>query len=223
MPSLELEFRETEIRWPAATIFLRAIRAIRGRLIRMEKNPETTVISHQEIYCGKIVNLHVDNIRLPSGKAGIREVVHHPGGVTAVPILEDGRLLLIRQFRYPIQKYIFELPAGKLDSNQPPLETMMRELEEETGYRAASMEYECSFYTSPGISDEVIYLFTARGLVRRSQRLEEGEHITVEANTLAECVEKIRTSQIMDAKTILGILWYQHKYNLKLWRGSADV
>ncbi len=189
----------------------------------MEKNPETTVISHEEIYRGKIVNLQVDNIRLPSGKAGIREVVHHPGGVTAVPILEDGRLLLIRQFRYPIQKYIFELPAGKLDSNQPPLDTMMRELEEETGYRAVSMEYECSFYTSPGISDEVIHLFTARGLVRQSQRLEEGEHITVEADTLAECMEKIRTGRIMDAKTILGIMWYQHKYNLKLWRESADV
>ena len=83
----------------------------------MEKNPETAVLSHLELYRGKIINLDVDTICLPSGAAAIREVVHHPGGVTVVPVLDDGRLLLIRQFRYPIQKYIYELPAGKLDSN----------------------------------------------------------------------------------------------------------
>jgi len=181
----------------------------------MEKNPETTVLSHQELYHGKIVNLELDNIRLPSGKTGIREVVRHPGGVTAVPVLDDGRLLLIRQFRYPIQRYIYELPAGKLDSNQPPLETMMRELEEETGYSAGIMDFECCFYTSPGISDERIHLFTARKLTPRSQRLEEGEHITVEACSLATCLERLQNGQIMDGKTILGIMWFCHKYNLK--------
>jgi len=181
----------------------------------MEKKPETVVLSHQELYHGKIVNLYVDNVRLPSGRTGMREVVQHPGGVTAVPVLDDGRLLLIRQFRYPIQKYLFELPAGKLDSNQPPLETMMRELEEETGYSAGAMEYECSFYTSPGISNEVIYLYTAHNLTPGPQRLEEGEHITVEATTLAECLQKIQTRQIADGKTILGILWYKNKYDLK--------
>ncbi len=188
----------------------------------MENNPETAILSHQELYHGKIVNLQVDNIQLPSGKTGIREVVRHPGGVTAIPLLDDGRLLLIRQFRYPIQRFIYELPAGKLDSNQPPLETMMRELEEETGYRAGIMDFECCFYTSPGISDELIHLFTARKLTRLSQRLEEGEHITVEAFTPAECVEKLQTGQIMDGKTILGILWFQHKFNLKLFSKPAD-
>ncbi len=181
----------------------------------MEDNPEPTVLSHRELYRGKIVNLFVDTVRLPSGSPGIREVVQHPGGVTAVPVLDDGRLLLIRQFRYPIQKFIYELPAGKLDSNQPPLETMMRELEEETGYRAGSMEYECAFHTSPGISNELIYLYTAHGLTRVSQRLEEGEHITVEAHSLASCMEKLRTGLIADAKTIIGILWYRNKFNLK--------
>ena len=181
----------------------------------MEENPETTVLNHQQIYRGKIVNLCVDNIRLPSGRTSVREVVHHPGGVTAVPILDDGRLLLIRQFRYPLRKFIFELPAGKLDSDQPPLETMMRELEEETGYKAGAMDFECSFYTSPGISDEVIHLYTARKLAPVSQRLEEGEHITVEADTLTECLQKIESGKIMDGKTILGIIWYQNKYSLK--------
>lgn len=91
-----------------------------------ELNPETTVLRHEELYQGKVIDLEVDTVRLPSGQSVIREVVKHPGGVVAVPILEDGRLLLIRQFRYPLQKYILEFPAGKLDSGQSPMETMKR-------------------------------------------------------------------------------------------------
>jgi len=186
-------------------------------------NPETSVISHEEIYRGKIVTLEVDAIRQASGRTTIREVVHHPGGVTAVPVLDDGRLLLIRQFRYPIGKFILELPAGKLDSGQPPLETMARELEEETGYRAAKLTHVFSFYTTPGISDELIHFFIARGLSRSAQRLEEGEHITVEAFSPDECQEKIRTGEISDGKTILGILWYRINFLLKSHSAPADI
>jgi ADP-ribose pyrophosphatase len=175
------------------------------------KNPETAVMSHQEVYRGKIVTLHVDTIRQESGTTTIREVVLHPGGVTAVPVLDDGRLLLIRQFRYPIGKFIFELPAGKLDSGQTPIDTVARELEEETGYCAGHLTYECTFYTTPGISNESIHLFIARDLVRSEQRLEEGEHITLEAFSLDECLKKIASGEINDGKTILGILWYQMK------------
>jgi ADP-ribose pyrophosphatase len=173
-----------------------------------ERNPETAVVQHQVLHRGKVVDLFVDTIRLPSGKEAIREVVHHPGGVVAIPILEDGRLLLIRQFRYPLQKYILEFPAGKLDSGQPPLETMQRELEEETGYHAGDLRYVLSFHTSPGFCDEVIHLFTASDLTHAGQRLEEGEHILVESYTLEECLHMIQTKDIADAKTILGLLWY---------------
>ena len=174
-------------------------------------NPETVVLSNEEIYRGKIVTVQVDSILLPSGKTAIREVVKHPGGVVAVPLMDDGKLLLIRQFRYPLQRFILEFPAGKLDSNQSPLETMKRELEEETGYRAGRMIQECCFYTSPGISNELIHLFSATELTPVNQRLEEGEHITVEAYTLQECQDLIRKGEIMDGKTLLGILWYQTK------------
>jgi ADP-ribose pyrophosphatase len=176
-----------------------------------EQNPETAVERREVIYRGKIVDLEVDTVRLPSGRNVIREVVKHPGGVVAVPVLEDGKLLLIRQFRYPLQKYILEFPAGKLDSGQSPLDTVKRELEEETGFQAASMRREFSFYTSPGICNEVIHLFVARGLTQVAQRLEEGEHITVESHTLDECLQMIKSGEIADAKTILGILWYQHQ------------
>jgi ADP-ribose pyrophosphatase len=173
------------------------------------ENPETAVLEHQEVYRGKIVNLHVDVIKQASGRTTIREVVSHPGGVTAVPVMDDGRLLLIRQFRYPIGKYILELPAGKLDTGQPPLETIARELEEEIGYSAGSLKHECTFYTTPGISNELIHLFIATNLIQCAQRLEEGEHITVEAYSVEECLQKISTGEIVDAKTILGILWHQ--------------
>jgi ADP-ribose pyrophosphatase len=176
-----------------------------------EQNPETAVIQHEVIYRGKIVDLEVDTVRLSSGRNMIREVVKHPGGVVAVPILEDGRLLLIRQFRYPLQKYILEFPAGKLDSGQSPLDTVKRELEEETGSRAAVMRHEFSFYTSPGICNEIIHLFLASGLTQVTQHLEEGEHITLEIHTLAECLHMIESGEIADAKTIMGILWCQHR------------
>jgi len=175
------------------------------------ENPETAVLNHQEIYSGKIVALHVDTIQQASGRTTIREVVLHPGGVTAVPVLDDGRILLIRQFRYPIGKFILELPAGKLDSGQPPRETVARELEEEIGYTTVTLDYQTTFYTTPGISNEAIHFFIARNLIPCKQRLEEGEHITVEAYSLEECLEKIRTGEISDGKTILGILWYARK------------
>lgn len=183
--------------------------------MRKEENPETSVVRREEVYRGKVVNLLVDTILLPSGRTAIREVVQHPGGVVAVPVMDDGRLLLLRQYRYPLQKYILEFPAGKLDSRQSPLDTMLRELEEETGYVASEMTYQCSFYTSPGFSDEIIHLFVARGLTKARQRLEEGEHITVQAVTLAECFQKVAAGEIADGKTILGILWYTNKNLLK--------
>ena len=171
-------------------------------------NPETEILSHKELYRGIIVNLFVDSVRLHSGTTVIREVVEHPGGVVAVPVLGDGRILLIRQFRYPLGKYILELPAGKLDSNHSPVEKITQEIEEETGYSAAEITHQFSFYTTPGISNEVIHLYVARNLTRSSQNLEEGEHITVEPRTIQECIEGVRNGQIADGKTILGLLWY---------------
>jgi ADP-ribose pyrophosphatase len=179
------------------------------------KKPESAILSHQELYQGKIVNLYVDTIQHPSGRQAIREVVVHPGGVTAVPVLDDGRIVLVRQYRYPLGKYILELPAGKLDSNQSPLETIKRELEEEIGYRAGELSYECGFCSSPGFCNEIIRLFIARSLTPVPQRLEEGEHITVEITPLEECMRKIASGEIADGKTILGILWYKAKIDLK--------
>jgi ADP-ribose pyrophosphatase len=180
-----------------------------------EKNPEAEILSHREVYSGKIVRLHVDVIRQESGESTIREVVLHPGGVAAVPVLDDGRIVLIRQFRYPLGKYIWEIPAGKLDGGQTPHDTIARELEEEIGYTVGTLMEMCSFYTSPGFCDEIIHLFIARGLVPCVRRLEAGEHITPEACTLDECLRMIACGEIMDGKSILGILWFQQSVATK--------
>jgi ADP-ribose pyrophosphatase len=180
-----------------------------------DHNPETDITSQREIYRGKIVNLKVDMVRLESGSEVIREVVEHPGGVVAAPFLDDGRLLLVRQFRYPIRKYLLELPAGKMEKGQEPLETIHREVEEEVGHHARSMDYQCSFYTSPGISTEIIHFYVARDLEPVPQRLEEGEHITVEAYTLDECVAQVRSGEITDGKTILAVLWLKSNFVVK--------
>ena len=127
-------------------------------------------------------------------------------------VLEDGRVVLIRQFRYPLRKYILEFPAGKLDSHLSPEETIARELEEEAGYRAQELTHECSFYTSPGISNELLHLFVARSLEPVQQRLEDGEHISVERYTLEQCLDKVVRGEIMDGKTLLGLFWYQFKF-----------
>ncbi len=174
-------------------------------------NPEAKVLRHEEIYRGIVVGLDVDTIQLPSGRTAVREVVHHPGGVVAIPVLGNGRLVLIRQFRYPLQKYILELPAGKLDMNLTPQETIAREIEEETGYRAGTITHEMSFCTSPGIIDEVIHLFIARNLEPVLHCHEEGEHISVETHSLEECLRMVQSGEISDAKTILGILWLRFK------------
>jgi ADP-ribose pyrophosphatase len=178
-------------------------------------NPEIALVKREEVYRGKVVNLLVDTISLKSGRTAIREVVQHPGGVVAVPLMDNGDILLVRQYRYPLQKYILELPAGKLDSNQSPLDTIRRELEEEAGYRATTWSYESTFYTSPGFSNELLHLFLARDLTPAAQRLEEDEHITVETYSLEQCLEKIEGGDIVDGKTILGILWYTSKNLMK--------
>ena len=183
--------------------------------IMNEKNPEMAVLNHREVYSGKIVKLHVDTIRQESGESTIREVVIHPGGVAAIPVLDDGRIVLVRQFRYPLGKYIWEIPAGKLDSGQTPHDTIARELEEEIGYSAKTLAEACSFYTSPGFCNEIIYLFVARDLVPCTRQPEVGEHITPVTRTLEECLEMIASGEIMDGKSILGLLWFEQSINKK--------
>ena len=132
----------------------------------MDENLKEIYISTERIYEGKIVNLRRDMVRLPNGKEASREVVEHPGAVAVVPVLPDGRVLLVRQFRHPVARILLEIPAGKLDAGEDPDACALRELEEETGYRAAHWRNLGEYFSSPGMVSESFTLLVAKELTR---------------------------------------------------------
>lgn len=161
--------------------------------------------SVRTVYRGRVVTLNVDTVTLPNGATLDLEVIRHPGAAAVVPVREDGAVLLIRQYRHAAGGYIYEVPAGKLDPGEDPLACAGRELEEEIGYRAASLEPLVSFFTTPGFTDEVIHVFLARGLTPGTQKLDHDEVLQVVEMALDEAIAKIADGTIRDAKTIIGL------------------
>ncbi len=160
-------------------------------------------------YDGKIIDLVVDVVEYPSGRQTIREVVKHPGGAVIVPLLEDGTVLLVRQYRHPLASVITELPAGKLDQGEDPLNCARRELREETGYTADQLMHLSSIHTTPGVCDEILHIYLATGLTPAGsgQQLDEGEEgLSFLSLPLAEAIQMVESGAITDAKTICGLL-----------------
>jgi ADP-ribose pyrophosphatase len=176
----------------------------------MEKDLEARLkeklVLSQEIFQGRIINVQVDTVELPDGKTAQREVVRHPGAVVIVPLTEQGEVVMVRQYRHPTGEILLELPAGKRDGDEAPLDCARRELEEETGYSANEWQVICSFYTSPGFCDELLYLVLAKGLVMGKAHPDEGEFIDVVTLPLAEACRMVLSGEIKDGKTCLGIL-----------------
>lgn len=169
-------------------------------------NIECKTISREEIYKGKIISLVKDTITLPNGKTAIREVILHNGASAIVPIDDEGNILLVRQYRQPIQKELLEIPAGLLEKGEEPLECAKRELEEETGYKAKEFSHLCSMYSAVGFSTEKIHIFLATGLYEGKQSLDEDEFVNVEKYSLDEAIDMILDGRIEDGKTVSGIL-----------------
>jgi len=169
------------------------------------------------LYRGKVFDLIVDQVQYPSGATGIREVARHPGGAVVVPLLGDGRVVLVRQLRYPFGRHLLELPAGKLGPGEDPAVAAGRELTEETGWVAGSLEKLTSIYTSPGFCDEELHIFLGRDL-RESpdgHKREEGEYsMTLHMMTLEEAVDLVIRGEIRDAKTIAGLLLAERRLHL---------
>jgi ADP-ribose pyrophosphatase len=157
------------------------------------------------IYTGKVVTLNVETVTLPNGVRVDLETIRHPGAAAVVPLKDDGTVVLIRQFRHAAGGFIYEIPAGKLNRGEDPLNCASRELEEEVGYRAASFELLSSIFTAPGFADEVIHVYQATGLTPGRQHLDRDEVLDVVEMSLPEAVKKISDGTIRDAKTIVGL------------------
>jgi len=166
-----------------------------------------TRIASRIIYEGKIVNLRVDQVRLPNGREASREVVEHAPAVAVVALDRDQNVLLVRQYRYPVQKEVLEIPAGLVEAGEEPLAAAQRELAEETGRRARHWQLLFSIYSSPGFTDEQLHLFLAQDLEPAGgQHLDEDEFIKVAKVPLAQIPEMIRRGEICDAKSVAGLL-----------------
>lgn len=163
-------------------------------------------MTQREIYRGKIIEVDLDEARLPNGKVAQMEIVRHPGGAAAVALDERGRVCLLRQYRHVAGGWLWELPAGKLDPGESPLSTAQRELEEEAGLRAARWESLGSIFSSPGIFTEVIHLYLARDLQRIEVNHEEHELIEVHWLSFDQAIQQAQSGDIADAKTIVGLL-----------------
>lgn len=160
----------------------------------------------QGIFSGKIINVHTDKITLVDGTEAQREVVDHPGGVAIVGLTENNEVLMVRQFRYPYKETIYEIPAGKLEKGEDPREAAIREFREECGAVAEKFEPLGEIYPTPGYCGEIIRIFYATDLAFGEQELDEDEYLEVIKMPFVECVAKIMSGEIKDAKTIVGIL-----------------
>lgn len=155
------------------------------------------------IYRGKVFDLQVDKITYDSGNKGVREIAVHPGGAVVLPLKEDGKIVMVSQFRYSFNEFLLELPAGKLDKGEDPFNCAYRELEEETGYKSENIIKLGAIRTSPGFCSEVLHLYLARNLVAGEHNREEGEAgMQVHEFSVEEIETKIKKGEISDAKTI---------------------
>jgi ADP-ribose pyrophosphatase len=165
-------------------------------------------LSTEQLVDGVLLKAFRDEVRLPDGGTSVREWIDHPGASAIVPIFEDGRTLLVRQFRYPPRRTFLEVPAGKLDEpGEDPGEVAARELEEETGWRAHRFESIGAAYPCIGYSNEIIHVFAAHGLERGRQDLAEGEFVEVVEMPLDEAVARARSGKIKDMKTITALVY----------------
>jgi ADP-ribose pyrophosphatase len=175
------------------------------------------LISTERLYTGRVVNLDRDTVRFPDGSTGQLEMLRHPGASAVVPFLDDPRapdprVLLIRQFRHAAKDFIWEVPAGRLDAGETPEACARRELEEETGMRARSIERLTTIYTTPGFTDERIHLFLAHGLEAGTHRREADEFMEQHPMVWSAAMDLVRTGAIQDAKTLTSLMFVQCFY-----------
>lgn len=172
----------------------------------MKKFEEKTTDT-QKIFDGRIISLQVDNVTLPNGKTSKREIVKHPGAVAVIGMTEENKILFVKQYRKPLERSLVEIPAGRIEPNEDPKITAIRELEEETGYTTKAVTHITSFYTSPGFADEIIHIYYSDQLTRLTEEVQgdEDEFVEVFELTLEEAKQMMKDKAIYDAKTVYAL------------------
>jgi ADP-ribose pyrophosphatase len=173
----------------------------------MDKHLKESKIDGGVAYDGGFLKVHRDTVSLPDGKHTSREYIKHPGAVVILPVLDDGRILLERQYRYPLDRVFIELPAGKIDPGEDPLACAMRELEEETGYTATDWQFVSTIHNAIAYSDEHLDIYLARGLTGGDAKLDDGEFIEIFTASIDDMLDMVRSGRITDVKTVIGAFW----------------
>ena len=179
----------------------------------MSRLKETKILSEQK-FSGRLIDLYLDQVELPNGETTTREWIDHPGAVCLIPILPDGKICLIRQFRYGPREEFIEIPAGKLDAGEAPLDCAYRELEEETGYRTNKLTFLTNIHPAIGFSNEKMWMYLAEELELSKKKLDEDEFLELLPTPLNKALEWVFSGKITDVKTIIGIMWMKKlKFN----------
>ena len=174
---------------------------------------EETKISSQEIFNGVAIHLFKDEILLPNGHTGIREIIRHPGAVCVLPLTDDSDVIFVNQFRYALNKVTLEVPAGKLEKGEDPNEAALRELSEETGLTAKNIVHIGDLYTTPALIDEVIHMYIATDLTQGEQHLDYDEFVNTLKIPLSKAVDMVMNGEIKDSKTQTVILKAEKYFN----------
>jgi ADP-ribose pyrophosphatase len=175
---------------------------------REMSNGNVRVLKSKMLYKGPVFGVRRDEVVEPNGVHAKREVITHPGSVVVLPVLSDGRVLLIRQYRYATRRYLWELVAGRIDEGETVKAAAARELQEETGYRAKKFRVFLDLFPTPGFLEERMYLLLAEGLTAGEAHPEEDEKIFSRAYKLNELKQMMKTRKLHDAKSVAGILYY---------------
>ncbi|MGV3742307.1 MAG: NUDIX domain-containing protein [Burkholderiaceae bacterium] len=175
----------------------------------MDLHLKETCVDSKLAYEGNFLKVQRDTVRLPDGKESTREYIKHPGAVVIIPVLDDGSILLERQFRYPLDRVIIEFPAGKIDPGEASLDCAKRELLEETGYTASDWKFVCTIHNAIAYSDEHLDIFLAQGLKEGQSKPDEEEFLETITASLDEMLSWIREGKITDVKTVIGTFWLE--------------
>jgi len=178
-----------------------------------EKHLDEIQLTSEEAFHGHLLKVWVDKVQLPNGRQSTREMIKHQGAVGILPVLPDGSMIFVKQFRYAMNSVIYEIPAGKLEVGEDHLECAKRELSEETGYKAQKWEKLTSIVTTPGFTNETIHLYMATGLTLEKQHPDPDEFLDVVALKPEEVKKMVLQEEIFDAKTLAALLLYN--YNSK--------